>query len=87
MAKDGFLKGRRKHCEKIIEAIEATIEGRISADIEQLEIASSEGRRQIVKIPVPELIKMRQQYLQELEAISASEGISPGGCRDVLVRF
>jgi len=85
---DEFLQRRREHCEKTIAAIEATIEGRITVDLEHTEVASTDGsKRVITKIPVAELIKIRQKYLSELESIRAAEGVSPGGRRNVLVRF
>jgi hypothetical protein len=85
---DPFLSRRKKHCEAVILAIESCIEGRITADVEQMEVSTTHGaKRSITKIPAAELIKIRQQYLAELEAIRVSEGISPGGRRNVLVRF
>ena len=87
-ANDMFLDRRREHCERAIMAIEAVIEGRITADVEQLEISATGGaKRAIVKIPIPELIKMRQQYLAELDSLRAAEGIGKNCRRNVLVRF
>ena len=48
----------RSPVKKILDAIEARIEGRVSADIQSYAI----GNRQLVKIPIEQLIKLRDQY-------------------------
>lgn len=66
----------RSHARKVLDAIEAFIE---SNDLQAAQVAI--GERQIRNIPIPELIKIRQRYLQEVAledqkaAIERGEGV------------
>jgi hypothetical protein len=75
----------RTHVKKVLDAIEATIEGRVTTDIASYSI----GGRSISKLSPEELIKARQLYLgeyqAELEAARIANGM--GTNRNILVRF
>ncbi len=66
----------RSHARKVLDAIEAFIEGN---DLQAAAVVI--GERQIRNIPIPELLKLRQRYLQEVAvedqkaAIARGEGI------------
>lgn len=64
----------RSHAQRTLDAIEATIEGRASADVQQYEIA---GRR-LSKIPLPELLELRDRYRRDVRAEKASEALAQG---------
>lgn len=73
------------HAETMLQAIEAVLEGRITADIEQYSIAG----RQITKIPVEELIKLRQYYRLEVIKEHQAEQLTSGELpnKNIRVRF
>jgi hypothetical protein len=75
----------RSTVKKTLDAIEAVLEGRASQDIMSYQIAG----RQIAKIPVPDLLKMRdyfkREYASEQKAEALANGIGTGG--KILVRF
>jgi len=54
----------RSHAQRVIDAIEAIIEGRATKDQLELQI---DGRR-LVRTPLEELIRIRQKYRHELAA-------------------
>jgi hypothetical protein len=62
----------RSHIEKVLAAIEALIEGR--TDVQEYSI----GNRSIKKMPVPELLKWRNLYRQELRSAQAADRIAAG---------
>lgn len=75
----------RTHAEKTLDAIESVLEGRVTADVSQYTIAG----RSVNKIPIPELISLRNKYKAEVEAEKAALRIANGldGAKQVLVRF
>lgn len=72
----------RSHAKKVLEAIEAVIEGRAAKDQEEYTIASSNGSsRSLKRTPLAELIKLRARYRSEVlaERIAAGEqGLGTG---------
>lgn len=75
----------RSQARRTLEAIEATLEGRATADVQQYEIA---GRR-MTKIPIPELLALRDRLRVDVQreeaAQRAAAGLAPRG--RVYVRF
>lgn len=73
------------HAETMLSAIEAVLEGRITADVEAYSIAG----RQITKIPMAELLTLRDKYKAEVnsEAAAASIAAGTGNPRKIKVRF
>jgi hypothetical protein len=65
----------RTHARRTLEAIEATIEGRASSDILSYQIAGRELR----KIPVTELLLLRDRYRADVRAEEAVERAASGG--------
>ncbi|MDR5887553.1 hypothetical protein [Vreelandella janggokensis] len=73
----------RGHAEKVLEAIEAVIEGRASKDQDSYRINNRELRR----TPISQLLKLRDVYRQEVRrARAARRGRDTLG-RQVLARF
>ncbi|QTP61383.1 hypothetical protein HNO53_20705 [Billgrantia antri] len=73
----------RSHAEKVLEAIEAVIEGRASKDQDSYRINNRELRR----TPISQLLKLRDVYRQEVKrARAAKRGRDTLG-RQVLARF
>lgn len=76
---------RRSHCKKVLDAIEALIEGRATADVSQYSIAG----RSIVKMAPEELLRWRSfyktEYQAELDAEKIAGGLATG--RKIMVRF
>lgn len=75
----------RTHVKKTLDAIEAVIEGRATSDHLSYTIAG----RSITKIPVEELLKLRDKYKAEYQRELDAERIANGEGlgRKVLVRF
>jgi hypothetical protein len=75
----------RSTVKKTLDAIEAVLEGRASQDIMTYSIAG----RQIAKIPIPDLLKLRdyykREYASEQKAEALANGIGTGG--KILARF
>lgn len=73
------------HAETMLQAIEAVLEGRITADIEQYTIAG----RSITKIPIEQLIKLHSHYaiLVKLEKRADDIAQGMGVSNNVRVRF
>lgn len=67
----GFL---MSHAKTMLDAIEAVLEGRIDSDVEQYQIAG----RQITKIPILELKKLRDDYRAEYKKEQKIENIKLG---------
>lgn len=69
----------RSHARKVLEAIEAVLERRATLDQENYTI----GTRSLARTPIPELIKLRDRYKQEVYAEKTAEalakGLSPSG--------
>ncbi|WP_456267659.1 hypothetical protein M1D97_10355 [Kushneria sp. AK178] len=73
----------RAHAERVLEAIEAVIEGRASKDQDSYRINNRELRR----TPIDQLLKLRDRYRREVQQLRAKRrGQSPLG-RNVLVRL
>lgn len=58
----GTLEDGKTHAEKTLAVLEAKLEGRLASDLENYVIAG----RSVSKIPVSELVKLRQQYRAEV---------------------
>lgn len=73
----------RSHAQKVIDAIEAVIEGRASKDQQELQI---DGER-LVRIPFEELLRVRQRYRHELAAEAARERRKQGRGSGRTIKF
>lgn len=75
----------RSHVKKVLDALEALIEGKASSDVDSYSIAG----RQLTKMKPDELLKWlthyKQLYKQELAQLAISQGQKPGNT--VVVRF
>jgi hypothetical protein len=75
----------RTHARKVLDAIEAVIEGRATSEVAEYQIAGRELRY----IPIPELLQLRDKYrgevLREDAASRAARGLPDP--RRVFVRF
>lgn len=75
----------RSHARKVLDAIQAVLENRASADQQQVSIAG----RTLVRTPIADLLKLRAVYTAEVRAeeaaTRAAAGLGAGG--RVLVRF
>jgi len=73
------------HAVTMLAAIEAVLEGRITADVEAYTIAG----RQITKIPIEQLLVLRDRYKSEVAAETAAAAIADGdgNPRKIKVRF
>ena len=71
----------RSHAKRVLEAIEAVIEGRATKDQEEYTIATANGSRSLKRTPLAELIILRARYKSEVlaERIAAGEtGLGTG---------
>jgi len=68
-----------------IQAIETVLSGRITSDVENYSIAG----RQITKIPITELLVIRDRFKRELISMEAAEKVAlgQGNPRKILTRF
>ena len=64
----------RGHARKVLDAIEAVIEGRATKDQEEYTI----GNRRLIRTPLPELIKLRQLYRGEVASEEAAGNLIAG---------
>ena len=73
------------HAEIMLAKIEAVLEGRITADIENYQIAG----RQITKIPIAELLVLRDRYRVEVKNQKAADDLAAGlgSNKNVKIRF
>ena len=73
------------HAATMLAAIESVLEGRITADIESYSIAG----RQITKIPLSELLVIREKYKAEVAREDAAERLKMGlkSKKTIKVRF
>lgn len=75
----------RSHAQKVLDAIEATLEGRASLDQQSITIAG----RTLSRMPIADLLRLRGIYREEVKneeiALRISAGLGSG--RQVLVRF
>ena len=81
------LYDNRSHAKKVLDAIEAVLEGRASRT--QGEMAYSKSGRSLQLTPIPELLKLRQVYKREYEAELALEQMKTGmgSGRKIVTRF
>jgi len=75
----------RSHARKVLEAIEAVIEGRATKDQEEYAI----GDRSLKRTPIADLLKMRSRYMQEVANEDARDRLANGigGGRKIQVRI
>lgn len=76
---------RRTHARKVLDAIEAVIEGRASQDQQSYALSG----RSLSRTPIPELLVLRDRYKAEVKREERAERIAsglPAGGR-VMVRF
>jgi hypothetical protein len=75
----------RSHARKVLDAIEAVLENRATTDQQAVSIAG----RQVTRMPISELLRLRSVYAaevqSELAAARSAAGLGAGG--RVLVRF
>ena len=62
------------HASTMLTAIESVLEGRITSDIENYSIAG----RQITKIPITELLVLRDRYKSEVQSEEEAARIAMG---------
>lgn len=79
------LYDNRSHAKKVLDAIEAVIEGRASMDQMGYQIAG----RSLSRTPIPDLIKLRSLYKDEYDGELATARIQMGlaSKRKILTRF
>ncbi len=58
----GTTVDNRSQAKKILDAIDATIEGRATTDQQQYQISGGGGYRMLMKIPITELVTLRKYY-------------------------
>lgn len=68
----------RSHARKVLDAIEAVIEGRASRSDQQYTIEFNGNKRTLVSIPIADLLALRSQYLAEVLREEAAEKIAKG---------
>lgn len=73
----------RGHVERVIDSIEAVIQGRASMDQSRYKI----NGRELERTPVGDLLKLRDQYTEELRRIRAAKAGQTLLGRKILVRF
>lgn len=74
---------QRSHAQRMLEAIKARLEGRITADAESYSIRG----RALSRIPMAELMRLRDQYAAEVHRERVAAGLaSPNRIRPVFVR-
>lgn len=64
----------RSHARRVLEAIEAVIEGRATKDQEEYSI----GSRSLKRTPIAELLELRDRYRAEVRGEELAEGIANG---------
>lgn len=72
----------RTHAQRMVDAIEATLEGRVTSDTVSLSIKG----RSISRIPIPELLVLRDRYKAEAAREAAALGLGPRKNK-IYVRF
>lgn len=73
----------RSHARKVLDAIEAVIQGRSTTDIQRY-VMQAVGRS-IDKMPIADLIKFRDYYLAEVKSEEAKATGGPG--KNIFIRF
>lgn len=81
----GSLADPRSHARRVLDAIEATLEGRASKDQQQITI----NGRTLSRTPLADLLKLRGVYRDEVRSEEAALRVAAGlgSGRKVLVRF
>lgn len=79
------LYDNRSHAKKVLDAIEAVLEGRASKDQESYSIAG----RSLSRTPIPDLLRLRSIYKAEYDSELATARIKAGlgAKRKILTRF
>ena len=73
----------RSHAKRVLDALEAVIEGRATVDQSSYKI----NNRELSRTPIPDLISLRKYYRAEvLRERNKASGVSPYG-RSIKVRF
>lgn len=72
----------RTHAQRMLDAIEASLEGRITADVQVLSIRG----RSITKIPAAELLTFRDKYKEEVKRERVAAGLEQPRNK-IFVRF
>ena len=75
----------RSYVKRVLDAIEALIEGRAAADVDSYSI----GGRSLSKMPIAELLKWRSQYRREYQAEQSADRLARGlgSGRKILTRL
>lgn len=75
----------RSHARKVLEAIEAVLEGRAAIDQEEM----THDGLQLKRTPIPDLIILREKYKREVQNEEIGEKVRQGlaSGRKILVRF
>ncbi len=68
------LYDNRSHAKKMLDAIQAVLEGRATSDVAQYSISG----RSIVKMPILDLLRMKALYAAEYESEQAADRIAAG---------
>ncbi len=87
--KDNVATDPRSHVKKVLDAIEATIEGRATKDQLSYSISTGQGSRSLSRMSIEELLLFRDrykaEYAREIQAERIEQGLGTKG--RVLVRF
>lgn len=59
----------QEHLEKMIDLLAKALEGTAEEAVKSYELQTEAGRRKIEKIPLPELFKLRESYIQKLDSL------------------
>lgn len=75
----------RAHAQKVLDAVEATLEGRASLD----QLAISIGGRSLSRTPIGDLLALRDHYRREVQALKSAAALENelGNRRRLFVRF
>jgi hypothetical protein len=65
----------RSHARRVLDAIEAVIEGRANVDQQSMQL----NGRALTRTPIPDLLSLRDKYKREVAAELAAERIAAGG--------
>lgn len=79
----------RSNAKKIVDAIDAMIAGKASLDQQEYTIGEGDSTRALKRIPIPELIKLRETYARMVARERRRERTRRGGTlmQDMKVRF
>lgn len=71
----------RSHARKVLDAIEAVIEGRASVDQEEISLDTGGGRRTLKRTPIKDLLELRSIYAAQVRSEEAAATGSTVGRR------